>query len=72
MTQLTCDKLMKSNGSIKTFRTNKLYEVYRGVKKRESFSSTLFNYSKYSTHHPLSSRNVFALLLTTKEEPQKS
>lgn len=68
MTQLTCDK-MNSHGSIKTFRVNK---VYRAVKKRESFSSTLFIYSKYSPLHPPPSRNGFAVLFTNKKEPQKS
>lgn len=68
MTQLTCDK-MNSHGSIKTFRVNK---VYRAFKKRESFSSTLFIYSKYSPLHPPPSRNGFAVLFTNKKEPQKS
>lgn len=68
MTKLTCDK-MNSHESIKTFRVNK---VYRAFKKRESFSSTLFIYSKYSPLHPPPSRNGFAVLFTNKKEPQKS
>ena len=63
MTQLTCDKLMKSNGSVKTVRANK---VYRAVEKRENFSVTLFNYSKYD--HPPPSQNDSAVRLTTEKE----
>lgn len=67
MTQLTCDKLMKSNGSIKTFRAQKLY---RAVKKRESISFTVSNYSTY--HHPPPFQNDSAIGLTTEKERLKS
>lgn len=66
MTQLTCDKLMKSDGSIKTFRANKVCKAV----KSWNFSFTLFNYSKY--HHPPPSQNVSAVCLTTEKEWQRS
>lgn len=60
MTQLTCDKLMKSNGSIKTFRANK---VYRAVKNREIFSFTLFPTVNIITHNPPKMILLFTLQL---------
>lgn len=66
MTSLSCDKLVKSNKSIKTFRATK---VYRTVKKRQRFSFTVFNYSKY--HHPTPSQNDSAICHTTEKEWQE-
>lgn len=59
MTSLSCDKLVKSNGSNKTFRAIK---VYRAVKKTQGLSFAVFNYSKY---HPTPSQNdsTFAIQL---------
>lgn len=67
MTSPSCDKLVKSDGSIKTSRATKLY---RAVKKRQRFSFKVFNYSKY--YHPTPSQNDSAICHTTEKEWQES
>lgn len=67
MASLSCDKLVKSNGSINTFRATK---VQKAVKKRQRLSFTVFNYSKY--HHPIPSQNDSAICHTTEKEWQES